>query len=210
MPSLRRISPSWERPDSSHSVLASHVVKNSLKYPLRISHLAFPHDEDLPSQCAQCGFRAPVTCHICGKFCTPEVLPRFRGIGKAAALVSVPEASSELNNRAMAWHDDIRSPRQRTHVQAKPQSRFVKQRAQLQLGLGITPADPGHDFGTLRLGEDIRHSSLFKSKSEFPRPFGDSGSLDGLLVARLSSLCGNLPQTERKAPLPWFEEPMLL
>jgi len=59
--------------------------------------------------------------------------------------------------------DDIGLARQVRDMKPEAVTHPVKHGADLQLGSGVLPPDPGHDLGALLLAEDIRHRRPTKS-----------------------------------------------
>lgn len=125
-----------------------------------IPRLAFPNHEHTPAELAERGAGAGVTPSICPEFGFPNRPSGFRSGGPRAALVAVPEATVNKNNRPVAREDDVGRAGQppRAHSEAEPDP--VKKRAHAQFRGGVARADSRHYCASLFLVEYVHGAGL--------------------------------------------------
>lgn len=72
-----------------------------------------------------------------------------------AAAVPVPETAIDEDDGSIAWKDEVGPTRNAGHVETIPKTKCKQGAPKLEFGLGVPPADAGHDLATLRLGKDV-------------------------------------------------------
>lgn len=71
--------------------------------------------------------------------------------------MSMPEAAVHEDDGLGGVDDDVRRTRQRSHMQSVFDAMLSKDGPNDLLRRRVATLDPGHQFGSLRLGKSIRH-----------------------------------------------------
>jgi hypothetical protein len=126
------------------------VVKEAHNPPLkrialRSARLAFPYDEDAPTQASQRSEVAPISLNVAGKFRVPVVQSRRRRRLARVAGVAVPEAAVDLDRLAEPREHEIGLAGQVAPVQAESISQSVNQSTDDEFRRRVTALHGAHD-----------------------------------------------------------------
>lgn len=112
-------------------------------------HFAFPNHDSPPAQSAKQPGVESVTPFVPIKFCVPVLSVASRP-SALPTVVAMPKASLHLNNRSVAWQNDVRVSRQILPMESESKAARMKQASDLPLGLSVFAANATHNPTSLR------------------------------------------------------------
>jgi hypothetical protein len=119
---------------------------------------AFPDDEYLPSLLLQRAPHPRIARRIGLELARPEFGARLRCRCELTALVPMPKASMNKDDRRVSAKYDVGTSRKIAAMQPESVTCAVQQRAHLPLRSGVAPADPRHDLRSFGFGKDVGHT----------------------------------------------------
>lgn len=114
-----------------------------------IPRLAFPDDQNLPPSCRERFDILHIAVDIPLEFGEPEILPRLRNAGLAAARMLMPKTSMDEDRRLSRRKHDIRFSGEILSMQAKTEPERVRGFPNLHLWHRVFLTDSGHQPGAM-------------------------------------------------------------
>lgn len=124
--------------------------------PARSLEAALPDSEDAPARGQEVSYNAFIPLAVSRDFGSPEFRP-CSGQPEQRAVMAMPEASMNENDRPEAWEDHVRTSRHGLDVQTEPQACRMHSPAQEYLGPGVATADAAHVPPPLFRGKIVCH-----------------------------------------------------
>ena len=119
----------------------------------------FPNAQHAPASSAERAGHQPVAGFVRGKFLSPEghIVPRLPGVSWA----TMPEATVHKHREAQSGKDKIRFAEHGPSPPPAGDAVRAEHPNQSEFRILVSmPANPGHHFRTLGLGENVRHGIL--------------------------------------------------
>jgi hypothetical protein len=120
-------------------------------------YCTFPNNGGTPSGDVQGLKISHIPLHVSVEFDTPKVGARRRRGGKAAILVAMPKAPVHEDRSPKSRKNQIGLSRKQLVMKAVSQTKRMKAAPQSDLGLGISPANPGHHPRSSCRVDDVDH-----------------------------------------------------
>ena len=111
----------------------------------------------MPPRCFQCSVFLLIPCNIAFELCLPE---RHIGLGHSrhlAALVPMPEAAVDEDDRVPLWEHDIGMSGQFGRMQMVAEAQSVEVSAYKHLRLRVLRPNPAHDLASLLWGDGVHY-----------------------------------------------------
>ena len=126
------------------------------QYPPGLLQLALPYRHDLPPQASQLPSMPLVVGHIPPELVFPELPIGLGSRGVPAALVTMPEATADEDDRMVLREDYVGLPGKRGYMDTKPVARPMEKRADSNLG-GVLAPYLGHQPTAFSDSQSVGH-----------------------------------------------------
>lgn len=139
-----------------HSVLKGfNFIDQAVYRQFRILQLTFPDDENLPTVLTEQALILSVTVDILCELSEPKLSSGGRHASALAAIVPVPVASVNENDRTVPWKHDVGPAGQILDILAKPETGSMEQTAHELLRACVAAPNLGHIQAALSCTEVI-------------------------------------------------------
>lgn len=140
-----------------------NAAQDQIQFPQRLHvpfghQLALPHDNHVPASCLQQRLVAGIPLTVARNLLPPELGIRRRAV--LLAFMTVPEAAVHKYHRPPLPHHDVRSSRQRFHIQPVAVALPPQPPSHHQLRLGVASPDAAHATMPLLPCHPIRHNNV--------------------------------------------------